>query len=140
MSKRRKKGFNAERELVKKFKQKGIWATRIPVSGIRQPLPDVLVAYRGMLHGFEVKSVMKAQRMYKKSFDNTIYWLNAMTQESLRACAWLAVKFKGNKWRFYKLTNEIEKIDISPNNGYTFTQLLKILNQSNDEGSVSRET
>ncbi len=129
MKKRRRKGFDAERELVRRLKDKGIWATRIPVSGVAQPLPDVLAVSNGTLHGFEVKSTSNSINFYKKSFDNTILWLEAMRNEKLHAKAWLAVRFLGGKWRFYELTSETEKIEANLNNGLTLSQLLKLLRE-----------
>jgi len=124
MAKRRRRGYSAERELVKKLKERNIWATRIPVSGIGQPLPDVLAVSKGVLHGFEVKTTKGPKKFYKRSFDNTLLWLNAMLNEELKAKAWLAVKFKGNTWRFYPLLEGTENIEANINIGLTFAQLL----------------
>ena len=125
MSKRRQKGYNAERELVNKLKELNIWATRIPVSGIGQPLPDVIAITQGTLHGFEIKVSSKPSRTYyRKSFDNIVAWLNAMLKEKIKAIAWLAVKFRGKKWRFYIITNDTHKIKAEINSGYTLAQLI----------------
>lgn len=125
MSKRRLKGYNAERELVNKFKELKIWATRIPVSGIGQPLPDVLAIANGVLHGFEIKVSSDLSRTYyRKSFDNVIEWIMAMKREYINAEAWLAVKFRGNKWRFYKISDDFIKIKADINSGLNFAQLL----------------
>lgn len=125
MSKRRTKGYSAERELVNKLKELSIWATRIPVSGIGQPLPDVIAITQGMLHGFEIKVSSDTSRTYyRKSFDNTIAWLNAMLKEKIKAMAWLAVKFRGGRWRFYMITKDTNKIKAEINSGYTLAQLI----------------
>ncbi|MHA1589528.1 MAG: hypothetical protein ACTSVA_02860 [Candidatus Njordarchaeales archaeon] len=122
---RRRKGFDAERELVKKFKERKIWVTRIPVSGIAQPLPDVLAVAKGILYGFEVKRCGEHARYYRKDFDNLIMWLEAMRREGLKAEAWVSVRFNGGVWRFYQVDTETEKVEANPNIGLTFSHILR---------------
>ncbi len=128
MAKRKQKGYSAERELVNMLKELSVWATRIPVSAVGQPLPDVLAISKGVIHGFEIKVSSDSRRIYyRKAFDNLLEWLNAMYRENIDAIAWLAVKFRGKKWRFYRITTNTEKIKAEINFGLTFTQLMKIL-------------
>lgn len=55
---RRKRGFEAERELVRKLWSKGFAVMRAPASGARTRLaayPDVVAIFRGKIYAFEVK-------------------------------------------------------------------------------------
>ena len=129
---RRKKGFRSERELVEKFKNIGLWSIRIPVSGVAQPLPDVILFHNGKIYGFEVKYVGKKRHIfYVKDFDNLQNWFNAMLQENFRANALLAVKFRGGKWRFYEVGPDLERIEVSINTGYTFSEICKKIKGEN---------
>ncbi|MHA1616411.1 MAG: hypothetical protein ACTSX9_03790 [Candidatus Njordarchaeales archaeon] len=122
---RRRKGFETERELVRKLRERGIWVTRIPVSGISQPLPDVLAVSNGVLYGFEVKRCKSHAYYYRKDFDNLIMWLDAMQKENISAEAWLSVRFDGGVWRFYAILPDTEKVNANPNTGLSFQHLLK---------------
>jgi len=64
---RRRRGFAAERELVKKLWRYGFAAIRGPASGAkikRSVYPDVVAIYRGIVLVFEVKSRKKLQNIY----------------------------------------------------------------------------
>jgi len=111
LNKRRARGFHAERELVKKLISAGIWATRIPVSGIGQALPDVLAAASGKLFGFEVKTAQKFTTYYIRDFDNTLKWLEAMIREGLPAQAFLALKMPNKGWKIIELKREMLSVD-----------------------------
>ena len=66
-SDKRRKGFSAERELVRKLWRYGFAAIRGPASGAkvkRSVYPDVVAIYRGKVLVFEVKSRGKLQTIY----------------------------------------------------------------------------
>jgi len=55
---RRRRGFEAERELVRKLWSKGFAVMRAPASGARTRLaayPDVVAIFKGKIYAFEVK-------------------------------------------------------------------------------------
>lgn len=131
---RRRKGFNTERELVNILLSKGIWATRIPVSGISQPLPDVLAVKSGKMYGFEVKRTDKPIIYYLKDFDNAIKWFQAMSRENINAEAWLAVRFRGKKWRFYPLDENTTSVKVNINIGLSLSQFLLRILKDNSSG------
>ena len=123
---RKRRGFNAERELLDNLKDLGFWGARIPVSGVGQPLPDVIIFHNGVLFGFEVKSTNGNKKVfYRREFDNLLDWLSGMKRENFKVGAWLAVRFKGGKWRFYHVNEDSEKIDCSIDQGYGIIDLSK---------------
>ncbi len=67
MSSRRRRGFGAERELVRKLWRMGFAAIRAPASGAKvkkSVYPDVVAIYRGKVLVFEVKSRKKLCTIY----------------------------------------------------------------------------
>ncbi len=63
----RVKGFRAERELVRKFWEKGFAAIRAPASGSKVKhaiYPDVVAIYKGKIFIFEVKARRKLSTIY----------------------------------------------------------------------------
>jgi len=123
---RKKRGFNAERELLENLKDLGFWGARIPVSGVGQPLPDVIIFHNGVLFGFEVKSTNEDKKVfYKREFDNLVDWLKGMERENFKAEAWLAVRFKGGKWRFYRIFTSSDKVKCDPKEGFGIIDLSK---------------
>ena len=69
MRDRRRRGFSAERELVKKLWKYGFAAIRGPASGAKvkkSVYPDVVAIYKGLVLVFEVKSRSKLQSIYMK--------------------------------------------------------------------------
>ena len=67
MNSRRRRGFEAERELVRKLWKCGFAAIRGPASGskIKKGVyPDVVALYRGRIFVFEVKSRSKLTTVY----------------------------------------------------------------------------
>ncbi len=69
MKDRRRRGFRAERELVKKLWKYGFAAIRGPASGAKvkkSVYPDVVAIYKGKVLVFEVKSRKKLQSIYMK--------------------------------------------------------------------------
>ncbi len=60
----RKRGYNAERQLVKKLRAMGFKSLRVPVSApSKEPLPDVFAVKGRSLIAFEVKA-LAAERVY----------------------------------------------------------------------------
>jgi Holliday junction resolvase len=98
MSKR--KGSNAERDLLKAFWEKGWAAMRAAGSGsTTYPCPDIIVGRNGRRLAIECK-ITKDQRKYFSEHEirELRYFASMFGAES-----WVAVKFSGHPWHFFTL-------------------------------------
>ncbi|MEM3356178.1 MAG: Holliday junction resolvase Hjc [Metallosphaera sp.] len=105
------RGREAERELVKKLREKGFKAVRIPASNpSAEPLPDVFATKGDVLLAIEVKStwekkVKVREEQVKKLFDFLSFFpLNGM--------ALVVGKFKRRRWTV-RVVEKVEDIIIS---------------------------
>ncbi len=103
----RKRGYQAERDLVRKLREAGFKSVRIPVSApSKEPLPDVFATKGNYIIAFEVKAP-KAKKAYfprdqiKKLFD----FLEMFEAYSVKLAV-IGAKFP-YKWVFKK----IDKVD-----------------------------
>ena len=100
----RRRGFKAERELVRGLRRYGVLAWRIPASGMyesrrKMSLPDVIAFARGELWGFQVKATGKDSFVvYRKWLEPLDVWLSDVLQHGVPARAFIAVKFVGGFW------------------------------------------
>lgn len=99
----RKRGYQAERDLVRKLREAGFKSVRIPVSApSREPLPDVFATKGDCIVAFEVKAP-NAERAYfprdqiKKLFD----FLEMFEAYSLKLAV-IGAKFP-YRWVFKKI-------------------------------------
>ena len=89
------KGDRAETELMNIFLKEGFTVIRVPLSGRSQPMPDLIIARKGILYGFEVKMSAKPKaKFFEKMYDNLLEWLSTLKREGIPARAFLAVKVK----------------------------------------------
>ncbi len=126
MSKR--KGTNAERELVRTFWKNGWAAVRVAGSGSSHyPSPDILVGREGRRLAIEAKITVDDKKYFPQDEINQLkYFANTFGAE-----AWIAVKFIGILWVFFSLEdlNEttksyvISKTDVDLK-GLTFEDLI----------------
>jgi len=96
----KKRGYEAERELVRKLRLNGFKSVRVPVSAPSgEPLPDVFATKGGCLVAFEVKAP-KAERAYfrKDQVEKLFFFLNFFEPFN-RKLAVLGAKFP-RKWVF----------------------------------------
>ena len=96
----KKRGYEAERELVHKLRVNGFKAVRVPVSAPSgEPLPDVFATIGNCLVAFEVKAP-KAERAYfpRGQVEKLFFFLNFFEPYSQKKTV-LAAKFP-RKWVF----------------------------------------
>jgi len=98
--KRKAKGINAERELVKMFWDAGWAALRTPASGAaRFPSPDVIASNKARTLVVECKTA-KEQRKYLQNtdLDGLLGFANVFGAEP-----WLGIRFNNQEWFFMGL-------------------------------------
>lgn len=98
MSKR--KGSNAERDLIKKFWEQGWAAMRAAGSGSAQyPSPDILVGRNGRRLAIECKITKEERKYFTEHEIRELRYFSEM----FGAEAWVAVKFPQREWYFFNL-------------------------------------
>ena len=96
---RRKKGYNAERELVRLLRAKGWSAVRIPVSAPSgEPLPDVLATKDDTILAFEVKVNQKGYAYFSRKQIKKLRLFLQMFQPFNNRIAVVAAKFPYRGW------------------------------------------
>lgn len=100
---RRRKGYDAERQLVKKLRKYGFKAVRVPVSApSREPLPDVFATKSDTILAFEVKAQSSGRIYFRKSQVEKLFEFLSIFDIYNNKIAVLAGKFP-NKWIFKKV-------------------------------------
>jgi len=125
----KRKGINAERELIHMFWSNGWSAHRIAGSGSsKYPSPDIIAANTSRRLAIESK-VTKEQRKYfsEKDVEQLMNFSQIFGAES-----WIAVKFGRNDWFFIKAEELIKttkgyyiSLELAKNKGLSFNDLLK---------------
>jgi Holliday junction resolvase len=119
----KKRGYDAERELVQMMREQGFAAVRIPVSApSTEPLPDVFAVKNSTVVAFEVKSQLKYS--YYKS--DQVAKLNGFLDIHKiypRRYAVLAGKFKYKGWCF-KIAERSGDYTLKTGEGLTFKELI----------------
>lgn len=132
----KRRGYKAERDLMKKLRSKKIWSWRIPSSGFKTAgyaLPDILGVIRGRIIAFEVKTTEKDKfNLTLKDNDPIIFWLQNSLEYPLEARGFLTTKFIGNnRWcgkEIYNLEkNEKRKFEFKRSDAVTLNELLRSL-------------
>ncbi|HDP73539.1 MAG TPA: Holliday junction resolvase [Candidatus Woesearchaeota archaeon] len=105
MINRKRKGTNAERELVHLFWSKGWPCVRVAGSGsIRYPVPDILVSNGLKPVAIEIKIVGSGYKYFsRKEIDDLILF-----SSKFGAMPFVAVKFSGSPWLFVSVENLVE--------------------------------
>ncbi|RLF92880.1 endonuclease [Thermococci archaeon] len=104
---RRRKGYNAERSLVKKLRSLGFKAVRVPSSApSSEPLPDVFATSGDTLIAFEVKASTEDRIYFSPEQIRKLFDFLEMFSLYERKIALLAGKFP-YKWIFKR----VDKID-----------------------------
>lgn len=102
----REKGYRAERELVRKLKNSGYKAVRIPVSApSNSPLPDVFAVKNEVILAFEVKSTTSDKIYYRKKQIAKLFEFLEIFNHYPVKIAIIAGKFP-YKWILKQVTNE----------------------------------
>ncbi len=112
-------GHRAERALVKKLRENGFKAVRIPVSASSsEPLPDVFATKGKCLYAFEVKATSADKVHFDHSQIEKLFSFLAMFEAYEEKMAVLACKFP-YKW-VVKSVNEKNEYTIDANEKSTF--------------------
>ena len=119
----KKRGYDAERELVKKLREAGFKALRIPVSSpSKEPLPDVFAIKGDAILAFEVKS-HKRYAYYRRDQVAKLHEFLDIHRIYPRRLAVLAAKFKYKGWWFL-VSERPGDYSIKVGEGLTLTGLI----------------
>lgn len=124
----KKRGYDAERELVQKLREMGFEAVRIPVSApSSEPLPDVFAIKGDMILAFEVKSQGSYTYFKKEQVAKLHEFLNIHRQYPKRLAV-LAAKFRYRGWAFI-ITEKPMDYSIRMGGGMSLRELLRRISQ-----------
>lgn len=120
----KKRGYDAERELVHKLRDAGFDALRVPVSApSNEPLPDVFAVKGDAILAFEVKSHSR-YAYYKRGQVGKLHEFLKIHRVYPRRIAVLAAKFKYKGWTFL-ISDKVGDYSIKHGEGMTFRDLVK---------------
>ena len=121
----KKRGYDAERELVHMFRDQGYSAIRIPVSApSKEPLPDVFAIKDDAILSIEVKSQVR-YAYYKSHQVVKLFEFLEMHKIYPRKYAVLAAKFKYKGWWFDVADSSNRDYMIKIDQGMTWNELLE---------------
>ncbi|MBS7607289.1 endonuclease [Candidatus Bathyarchaeota archaeon] len=101
----RKRGYQAERDLVKRLRDMGFKSVRVPVSApSNEPLPDVFATRGGCVLAFEVKAPNAERAYFPKDQVKKLFDFLDMFEAYPTKLAILAAKFP-YKWVFKRIEN-----------------------------------
>jgi holliday junction resolvase Hjr len=119
----KKRGYDAERELVHMFRDEGYDAIRVPVSApSREPLPDVFAIKDDAIVSIEVKS-QERYAYYKKDQVQKLFEFLEIHKIYPRRYAVLAGKFKYKGW-WFDIADKLGDYMIKIDQGMTWNELL----------------
>ena len=120
----KKRGYDAERELVKKLREAGFKALRIPVSApSNEPLPDVFAIKGDTILACEVKS-QNRYTYYKRKQVAKLHEFLEIHRIYPKRFAVLAAKFKYKGWVF-DIADRPGDYSLRVGRGISFRDLLK---------------
>lgn len=120
----KKRGYDAERELVHKLRDNGFKALRVPVSApSNEPLPDVFAIRANTILAFEVKSQVRYV-YYKRNQVLKLHEFLDIHCIYPNRLAVLAAKFKYKGWVF-KIAEKPGDYSLRLGQGISFRDLLK---------------
>lgn len=120
----KKRGYDAERELVHKLREAGFKALRVPVSApSNEPLPDVFAIKSDVILAFEVKSQSK-YAYYKREQVSKLHEFLEIHRLYPKRGAVLAAKFKYKGWAFL-VSEKPDNYSIRVGQGITLSDLIK---------------
>ena len=122
----KKRGYDAERELVHRLREAGFDALRVPVSApSREPLPDVFAVKGDAILAFEVKS-QERYAYYKRHQVEKLHEFLEIHRVYPTRMAVLAAKFKYKGWAF-AVAEKPGDYSIRLGQGVTFRDLFEKL-------------
>jgi len=120
----RKRGYDAEREIVHMLREAGFDAIRIPVSApSNEPLPDVFAVKEDRIFAFEVKSQVSYAYFKKKQVDKLLQFLDIHRLYPHRIPI-LAAKFKWGGWSLL-IASKSQDYSIKRGEGLTFEDFIR---------------
>ncbi|RJS89364.1 endonuclease [Candidatus Bathyarchaeota archaeon] len=120
----RKRGYDAEREIVGRLREAGFMAVRIPVSApSNEPLPDVFAVKGDRILAIEVKSQGRYAYFKKKQVEKLFQFLEIHRIYSKRMAV-LAAKFKWAGWSLI-IADEPRDYSIKRGEGLSFEEFLR---------------
>jgi len=121
----KKRGYDAERELVKKLREAGFSALRVPVSApSNEPLPDVFAIRGNTIIAFEVKSQARYAYYKRKQLDKLFEFLEIHKIYPKRMAV-LAAKFRYKGWVFLTIDKPGD-YSLRSQDGVSFRDLMKM--------------
>ena len=129
----RRRGFEAERELVRGLRGFGVLAWRIPASGMyesrkRMSLPDVIAFAKGEFWGFQVKATSKDSfTIYNRWLEPLDAWLSDVLEHGVAGRAFVAVKFTGGFWVVRRVDCSERRIVVSVKSATRLRHQLAVL-------------
>jgi Holliday junction resolvase len=119
----KKRGYDAERELVHMFRDEGYDAIRIPVSApSKEPLPDVFAIKDDVILSIEVKA-QERYAYYKKVQVKKLFEFLEIHKIYPHRYAVLAGKFKYKGW-WFDIATKLDDYMIKIDQGMTWNDLL----------------
>lgn len=119
----KKRGYDAERELVGMMRDNGFDAIRVPVSApSNEALPDVFAVKDKAIVAFEVKSQLRYSYYKASQVDKLLKYLE-IHRIYPRRYAVLAGKYKYKGWRFM-VVEKLGDYTLKPGEGLSLTELV----------------
>jgi len=119
----KKRGYDAERELVAMMRDSGFDAIRVPVSApSKEALPDVFAVKGSSIIAFEVKSQLR-YAYYKRDQVSKLLQFLEIHRIYPRKFAVLAAKFKYQGWCF-GIAERLDDYTLKIGGGLSFRELL----------------
>jgi Holliday junction resolvase len=119
----KKRGYDAERELVQMMREQGFDSVRVPVSApSTEPLPDVFAVKKSSIVAFEVKSQVKYSYYKADQVAKLMAFLD-IHKIYPRRYAVLAGKFKYKGWCF-RIAEKPGDYTLKTDEGLTFKELI----------------
>lgn len=122
----KKRGYDAERELVKMLREVGFEALRVPVSApSNEPLPDVFAIKGKTILSCEVKAQVRYVYYKKKQVEKLFEFLDIHKIYPKRFAV-LAAKFRYKGWVF-SIPDKPGDYSLRIGDGINFRELIKIV-------------
>jgi Holliday junction resolvase len=119
----KKRGYDAERELVHMLRDVGYDSIRVPVSApSKEPLPDVFAIKEDSILSIEVKA-QERYAYYKKDQVKKLFEFLEIHKIYPRRYAVLAAKFKYKGW-WFDIATKLDDYMIKIDKGLTWNELL----------------
>lgn len=119
----KKRGYDAERELVHMLRDVGYSAIRVPVSApSKEPLPDVFAIKDDAILSIEVKA-QERYAYYKKDQVQKLFEFLEIHKIYPRRYAIMAAKFKYKGW-WFDIATKLDDYMIKIDRGMTWNELL----------------